>query len=131
MPRGEGFTVWFKELRDILNVRWENTLSISDQFILVSELNLKLTQIRIDNNIKPPMIWCFKCQKRTQSKLLPISITGMYWALKRFEICSEDEFKRLLKDWKTYSALENINIYGLPAGTKIIDCEENHNKHEA
>ena len=76
-------------------------------------------------------MWCPKCQQRKQSKFIPISITGMYWALKRFEICSETEFKNLLKNWKTYSVKEQINIYGNPIELERIDNNENHNKHEA
>ena len=131
MPRSLSQTIWFKELIIILNEKWSNTHSISDHFLLVSELNSKLNKIRIDGNVKPPMMWCPICQKRTQSKFLPISITGMYWALKRFEICSEDEVKILLKEWKKYSVSEKINIYGNPIEHETIERNGNHNKHEA
>jgi len=131
MPQGQAHTVWFKELKIFLKENWTHTFSISDHFLLVSELNSKLNKIRIDANIKPPMMWCPKCQQRKQSKFIPISITGMYWALKRFEICSETEFKNLLKNWKTYSVKEQINIYGNPIELERIDNNENHNKHEA
>jgi hypothetical protein len=52
---------------------------------------------------------------------MEISITGLYFALKRFEICDEDEFKELMKSWKKYSIEKKIDIYG-----NLID----KNKHK-
>jgi len=45
----------------------------------------------------------------------------MYYALKRFEICSEEEFKTLRREWNKYSRIEGINIYGEPFETKNIE----------
>jgi hypothetical protein len=112
MPQGQAHTVWFPELKLFLKERWSPDLSIAYQFLLVSELNQLLDNIRAKYNIKPPMMWCPKCQKRTRSKFTPISITSMIYALKRFEICSEPEFKNLMKEWKGYSKKEGIDIYG-------------------
>lgn len=36
----------------------------------------------------------------------------MHYALKRFELCGNEDFKKLLRDWKTYSETENSDIYG-------------------
>lgn len=112
MPAGQAHTVWFPELKDILKKRWNSNLTISQQFDLVNELNKKLNQIRTDLNIQPPMMWCPKCQKRERSKFTEVSITAMYYALKRFELCEDEDFKKLLRDWKKYSKSENIDIYG-------------------
>jgi uncharacterized protein (UPF0212 family) len=75
-------------------------------------------------------MWCPKCQKRTQSKFSSISITGIYWTLKIFGVCSEDEFKKLLKEGKVFSVREKINIYGNPIEIITGDSTANHNKHE-
>ena len=101
------------------------------QLFLVTELNNILNKIRNDKNVHPPMMWCPKCQKRTQSKFLPISITATYWALKRFDYCSKDEFKKLLNEWKEYSTKEQINIYGNPIEKRSLLCNDDHNQHEA
>lgn len=77
-------------------------------------MNNKLNQIRTDLNIQPPMMWCPKCQKRERSRFTEVSITAMYNALKRFELCKDDYLKKLLRDWKKYSITENIDIYGKP-----------------
>jgi len=121
MPQGQAHTVWFPDLTFLLKEKWTIDLSIPDQFVLVSDLNHLLDKIRAGYNIKPPMMWCPKCQKRERSRFTPISITSMYYTLKRFNICSEIEFKALMKDWKQYSNSEGIDIYG----------KEQNNEHEA
>lgn len=112
MQAGQEHTTWFPELKDILKNKWSSNLSIEQHFDLVNELNKKLNQIRTDLNIQPPMMWCPKCQKRHRSRFTNVSITAMYYALKRFELCENDEFKKLLREWKKYSKSENIDIYG-------------------
>jgi len=126
MPAGQAHTTWFPELKDILKKRWNSMLTISQQFDLVNELNKKLNQIRTDLNIQPPMMWCPKCQKRERSRFTEVSITAMYYALKRFELCEDEDVKKLLKDWKKYSKSENIDIYG----KNIFDKENDIEKHD-
>lgn len=120
MPAGQAHTTWFPELKDILKKRWNSKLTISQQFDLVNELNKKLNQIRTDLNIQPPMMWCPKCQKRERSRFTEVSITAMYYALKRFELCEDEEVKKLLRDWRQYSNSENIDIYGRKKSDKEI-----------
>jgi hypothetical protein len=36
----------------------------------------------------------------------------MYFALKKFDNCTEIEFKEFMKNWKLYSKEKNIDIYG-------------------
>ncbi len=120
MPAGQAHTTWFPELKDILKDRWKLKLSIEQHFNLVNDLNKKLKQIRTDLNIQPPMMWCPKCQKRHRSRFTDVSITGMYYALKRFEMCENDEFNKLLGEWKKYSKSENIDIYGNEKTDKSI-----------
>lgn len=113
MPAGQAHTTWFPELIDTLKDRWNSKLSIEQHFDLVNDLNKKLNQIRTDLDIQPPMMWCPNCQKRHRSRFTNVSITAMYYALKRFELCDNDEFNKLLREWKKYSKSENINIYGI------------------
>ena len=120
MPAGQAHTTWFPELKDILKNRWNSKLSIEQHFDLVYDLNKKLKQIRTDLNIQPPMMWCPKCQKRHRSRFTDVSLTGMYYALKRFEMCENDEFNKLLREWKKYSKSENIDIYGNEKTDKSI-----------
>jgi len=121
MPRGQAHTTWFPEMKVILRKKWSKGLTIAQQFQLVEELNEKLTKIRVESNIKPPMIWCPACKRKEQGEFSKVTITGMYYALKRFEICSEEEFKTLRREWNKYSRIEGINIYGEPFETKNIE----------
>jgi hypothetical protein len=112
MPAGQAHTTWFPELKDILKDQWDSALTIPQQLKLMTKLNIKLQQIRTELKIQPPMMWCPKCQKRHRSRFVGVSITAMYYALMRFELCSEDDFKKLKKNWNKYSKTENIDIYG-------------------
>jgi hypothetical protein len=120
MPAGQAHTTWFPELKAILKERWNSKMTIEQHFDIVNDLNNKLTQIRTDLNIQPPMMWCPNCQKRHRSKFTDVSITAMYYALKRFEVCGNDEFNKLLREWKKYSKSENIDIYGKAKPDKSI-----------
>lgn len=112
MPSGQAQTTWFPELKKLLLDNWNTNLTISEQFILVGRLNDKLNQIRSEGNFQPPIIWCPNCQKRHRSRFIKISITAVYFALKRFEMCTDAEFKDLRKKWNIYSKVNNIDIYG-------------------
>jgi late competence protein required for DNA uptake (superfamily II DNA/RNA helicase) len=123
MPAGQAHTIWFSELKDILKNKWSSNLSIKQHFDLVHELNEKLKQIRTELKIQPPMMWCSKCQKRHRSKFTDVSITAMYYSLERFDLCNNDEFKKLLREWKKYSKSENIDIYGNGKTDKNIEIK--------
>ena len=118
MPSGQSHTTWFPELKEILRMRWNSGLTIKNQFRLVADLNDKLNSIRKENNIKRPMMWCPNCQKHHRSKFSEVSITAMCFALKKFEICTEMEFKELRNIWNKYSKIENVDIYGKPKEKK-------------
>ncbi|WP_281638407.1 hypothetical protein [Flavobacterium marginilacus] len=112
MSTGEAHTIWFPELKQLLKENWKENLTITKQFKLVAELDNKLNQIRAEKNIQAPMMWCPKCQERHRSKLRSISITAMYFALKKFDNCTEIQFVELIKNWKIYSKEKNLDIYG-------------------
>ena len=116
MPIGQAHTTWFPELKQLLKDNWNTNLTIPEQFELVTGLNNKLNQIRTERNIQPPMMWCPNCQERHRSRFMDVSITAVYFALKRFDICTENEFNELRKKWKIYSKEKNLDIYG-----KVVD----------
>jgi uncharacterized protein (UPF0212 family) len=116
MPAGQSQTTWFPELKQLLHDNWNKDLTIPEQFELVAVLNNKLNQIRTEGNIQPHMMWCPKCQERHRSRFIAVSITSVYFALKRFDLCTENEFKELRKKWRVYSKEKNLDTYG-----KVID----------
>jgi len=112
MPSGQSYTTWFSELKDILKKEWKDNLSIQEHFDLMKRLNMKLVEIRKNFDVKPPMIWCKNCNGRHKGKLAMVTITSMYFALERFEICSHEKHLELKRNWKKYSKVNSINIHG-------------------
>jgi hypothetical protein len=126
MPAGQAQTTWFPELKQLLQDNWNTNLTIPEQFKLVADLNIKLNQIRTERNIQPPMMWCPNCQERHRSRFMDVSITAVYFALKRFVMCTENEFNELRKKWKIYSKEKNLDIYG-----KVVDKTETKHSTKA
>ena len=112
MPRGQSHTTWFSELKDILKQEWKDNLSIQEHFELMKILNVKLMEIRKTLNVKPPMFWCRNCKKRHEGKLIMVTLTSMYYALERFEICSHEKHLELKRNWRKYSKEHSIDIHG-------------------
>ncbi len=115
MSSGQAHTTWFPELKVLLHDNWSPTLTIPEQFKLVDLLNKELDRIRIERSIQPPMMWCFNCKERHRSRFIEISITALYFALKRFDISTETEIIELRKKWKLYSKEKNVDIWGKTA----------------
>lgn len=59
----------------------------------------------------------------TRSEFMKISITSFYFALKRFEVITNEEFKEYRRTWNKYSKVEDIDIYGKTKGMEIGEHE--------
>lgn len=123
MPAGQSHTTWFPELIAMLEDLWDDKMTIPEQFDLVKRLNEKLDEIRVAYNVKLPMIWCPKCQARHEGKLSQVTITAMYYSLRRFDICSDNKFKAIMKTWKVYSRENGIDINGNPKKEKATKTQ--------
>ena len=128
MPTGQAHTIWFPELKRILAEKWKSTLSISEQLDLISDLNKELTRIRTDLAIQPPMMWCPNCKERHRSRFRDVSITAMYYALKKFEISKDLDINSMKRNWKKYSKLNGIDIYGKRIQSEIRDLDKQKKK---
>lgn len=124
MPSGQSHTTWFPELKIILKTQWKFSLNIQDHFDFMKILNDKLNKIRKELKIKPPIFFCNHCNERHESKLQMVTITSMYFALERFEICTHKEHLELKRNWKKYSKKNSINIHGKP-----VEEENKTRKH--
>jgi hypothetical protein len=125
MPAGQSTTTWFPELKATLKSDWNFNMEIEDHFKLMTKLNDQLRRIRKELNIKPPMFFCYHCNEKHESELTMVTITSMYFALERFEICNHKEHLELKRNWRKYSKQNSINIHGKP-----IDKEEKSRKHK-
>jgi hypothetical protein len=56
-----------------------------------------------------------------------VTITSMYFALERFELCTHDEHLELKRNWRKYSKKNSINIYGKPIEEKKEERREHNN----
>ena len=124
MPSGQSHTTWFPELKNILRTQWKFSLNIQDHFDLMKILNDKLNKIRKELNVTAPTFFCKHCNERHESKLQMVTITSMYFALERFEICTHKEHLELKRNWRKYSKQNLINIHGKP-----IEEEDKTRKH--
>ena len=126
MPAGQSNTTWFPELKSTLKSHWNFNMNIEDHFELVAKLNDQLITIRKELNVKPPMFYCNHCNERHESELTMVTITSMYFALERFEICNHKEHLEFKCNWRKYSKQKSINIYG-----KQIGEERESRKHNS
>lgn len=124
MPAGQSNTTWFPELKSTLKSDWNFNMNIEDHFELVAKLNDQLSTIRKELNVKPEMIYCNHCKERHEREFTMVTITSMYFALERFEICNHKEHLELMRNWRKYSKQNSINIYG-----KRIGEERESRKH--
>ena len=114
MPSGQSNTTWFPELIAILQEQWRHDLTIEEHFKLVGELNVKLTELRQLYDVKASMYWCSKCNKNVRGVLTIVTITAMYFAVERFELCTHVEHLAFKRNWSKYSRINKISIYGKP-----------------
>ena len=126
MPSGQSHTTWFPELKNILKQQWRFDSNIQKHFELVEILNKKLVEVRQRFNVKAPIFWCENCNERHESILTMVTITSMYFALERFELCTHKEHLELKRNWRKYSKENLINIHGKP-----IEEEEKTRKHNS
>ena len=124
MPAGQSNTTWFPDLKSTLKSDWNFNMNIEDHFELVAKLNDQLSKIRKELNVKPEMIYCNHCNERHEREFTMVTITSMYFALERFEICNHKEHLELKRNWRRYSKENSINIYG-----KRIGEESESRKH--
>jgi len=124
MPSGQSHTTWFPELKTTLKSQWSFDLKIEDHFEIVKKLNIHLTRIRKELNVKAPTYFCKHCNERHESKLSMVTITSMYFALENLEICNHKQHLELKRNWRKYSKENAINIYVKPK-----DEENKSRKH--
>jgi hypothetical protein len=127
MPAGQSNTTWFPKLKNLLKEQWKFDSTIEEHFELVKTLNENLEEIRKRLNVKPPTFWCKHCNERHESKMSVVTITSMYFALERFELCTHDEHLELKRNWRKYSKNNSINIYGKPIEDKKEERREHNN----
>jgi len=128
MPRGQASTTWFPELKKILKDQWNSGSDVKDHFKLIGILNNELNKVRKDLNVKPQTFFCRNCNDWHQSEFSKVTITSMYFALERFEICDHQEHFFLKRQWRKYSKEMGVNINGESINTEENKETRKHNR---
>ncbi|MFQ6092685.1 MAG: hypothetical protein ACE5OR_08400 [bacterium] len=112
MPAGDAQRTWFPEMIELLQEKWNSSMSWEELIELRNHLDSILQTIRTERNILPPMMWCPRCKKRHRSAPPKVSVRATIFALGRFGIVAEPEVKTLEKGWKKYSREHDLDMYG-------------------
>lgn len=57
------------------------------------------------------MMYCPSCKQRHPAKLLDISPRSALFALRKLDIVSDDEMKKLDRDWAKYRKQKQLDAY--------------------
>jgi hypothetical protein len=88
---------------------WEEIIALRDR------LDAMLHAIRHSRGIRPPTMWCPVCNERTQQAEPSVSVRAVIFALGRFGIVPQVEFKSLEKRWAKHRKEKGLDRNGRPA----------------
>ncbi len=112
MAQGDAQRAWFPEMLEMLKEQWNDELTWEQVSLLCDNMQKIRDQIRENRNIKPVKIFCKECGQYSTATPPEISIRSLLFALKKAGIVSEEQLKKLDKDWKKYRKFNNLDLYG-------------------
>ena len=112
MPAGDAQRVWFPEMLEELKASWSKTMSWDELADFCARMSERRKQIRRERGIQPTMMWCPKCEKRTRSSVLNVSIRSALFALKKDGLLDEADFTQLDKSWMRHKKKHRLDAYG-------------------
>jgi len=128
MPAGDAQRVWFPEMLDRLgqiDFEWDDWASVVE---FCSEITKFRTGMRQAKGITDPILKCPKCGGRAVL-FNGISIRSYLFALRKRELISEGELKRLDSDWSQYRKACGLDKFGQTNELNQVDkhnCSSNH-----
>ena len=117
MPRGDPQRTWFPEMIEALRREWSPTLSDEALIGLRDRLDERLQQIRAERQLRPPMIFCPRCQKRQRAAEPRVSVRALILSFGRFGIGGKVDVQQMEKRWKRTRAERGLDLYGKPVET--------------
>jgi hypothetical protein len=115
MAPGDAQRVWFPEMIATLKSHWSSSVTWEELAIICRTMSKKREEIRKTRGIKPPKTKCRKCGSISGgSNNYLISIRSALFVLKNSDVITEEEFKKLDKEWKKYKKENNLDPYGHP-----------------
>ena len=102
MAAGDASRTWFSEMVEALRREWKPDMPWEEIIALRDRLDAMLQRIRLSRGIRPPTMWCPVCNERTQQAEPTVSVRAVIFALGRFGIVPQVEFKSVEKRWAKY-----------------------------
>ncbi len=118
MASGDAQRVWFPEMTAELTAWWDPGVSWSEFAAFCNVMMEKRTVLRQALGIKPPMMYCPKCNQYEPADIPGISIRSALFALKKAATISDEQFKEFDRSWKRYQRKNAIDGYGMKKGRK-------------
>jgi hypothetical protein len=112
MPAGDAQRAWFPEMLSELKPFWDNT---PDWSAIIAFCD-RMTSIRLSiwerQGIRGPIITCRSCGKKHAMTMPPVSPRSLIFALRKIDVITDDELKRLDKQWKRFRNDEKLDALG-------------------
>jgi len=115
MAAGDASRTWFSEMVEALRREWKPDMPWEQVIALRDRLDAMLQEIRSSRQIRPPTMWCPVCNQRTQQAEPSVSVRAVIFALGRFGIVPQVEFKSLEKRWAKHRKENGLDRNGRPA----------------
>ena len=131
MAAGDPQRVWFPEMLARLRCEWNSQMSFPALIELRNKLDAMLQQIRSERHIVSPVLRCPKCGTTGPSAEPHVSVRALILPLGRFGITSQEDTKRIERDWAEYRVQNRLDIYGQASATvaeshseksKMVSC---------
>jgi hypothetical protein len=112
MPSGDAQRVWFPEMIEALKAAWSPTTTWAELADLCGSLTELRKRIRQSRGIQAPLTRCPRCGSVSRGDISGVSVRSALFALKKCDVLSEADFKRLDRDWNKHRAAHGLDAYG-------------------
>ncbi len=117
MAAGDPQRVGFPEMLARLRCEWDSPMSFPALIELRDRLDAMLQQIRSERHIVSPVLRCPKCGTTGPSAEPHVSVRALILTLGRFGIASQEDTKKIERDWAKYRVQSGLDLYGQASAT--------------
>lgn len=111
MAAGDPQRVWFPEMLARLRCEWDFAMLFPALIDLRDRLDAMLQQIRSERHIVSPVVRCPKCGTARRSAEPHVSVRALILTLGRFGIASQEDTKKIERDWAKYRVQNGLDLY--------------------
>ena len=117
MAAGDPQRVWFPEMLARLRCEWDYAMLFPALIDLRDRLDAMLQQIRSERHTVSPVVRCPKCGTARPSAEPHVSVRALILTLGRFGIASQEDTKKIERDWAKYRVQNGLDLYGQASAT--------------